>query len=161
MFVADSPWSGYNVKIDDVPTGSHVGLGGGTSAQPSSADLKVQGENSQENPQSSPAPAAGRKLRGLHGAVAPTHGPGSAVPRALYRRQLQQGTGPGWWEAVSDEVLDGFRRGPQREACAERVAAGWSFAFPSGLVDESKYREMVGGHQLVDVIKEASDIINI
>ena len=154
-FLADSAESGYNVKVDDAPTGSRISLGGSSAAQASSSNLAVQDENHQ----SSPAPAAGRKLKEVPGALALTEGLGSAVP-ALHRRQLQQDTGPGWWEGISDEVLDGFRRGPQREACAQRAVAGWSFAYPSGLVDESKYRGMVAGHQLVDIIKEATDIIN-
>jgi hypothetical protein len=198
--IADSPWSGYNVKIDDIPTGSSIGLGGGTggistgdeqSAEPSA----TQGENSGSQssaPESSSPPSeaseltqyselssasAGRKLRGMGRDQVIIRGVetvADGVPRAIsdvgtesaklhQRRLAQQGTygsGPGWWQAVSDDELDGFRRGPQRDACAQRVAAGWIFAFPSGLVDESKYKGMVSGKQLVDIIKEASGFIN-
>jgi hypothetical protein len=57
-------------------------------------------------------------------------------------------------------TLDGFRRREPRRECAKKASKGWHFAYPSGWVDDEAYLAMVAGHDMVDIIKEASDIIN-
>ena len=56
--------------------------------------------------------------------------------------------------------LDDFRRKNPRRECAKKAARPWVFAFPTGWVDDRAYLAMVAQHDIVDIIKEASDIIN-
>ncbi len=53
-----------------------------------------------------------------------------------------------------------FRKAPARAACAEAAASWWNMALPTNLVDAEHYRQLVAGHDIVDIIAAAAKIIN-
>eukprot|EP00879_Flechtneria_rotunda_P001484 GHRR01001639.1.p1 GENE.GHRR01001639.1~~GHRR01001639.1.p1 ORF type:complete len:382 (+),score=118.48 GHRR01001639.1:1178-2323(+) len=77
------------------------------------------------------------------------------MPQLHHHRQLEQVV-----VNPSDDYEDGFRRGPQRETCANAAAYTWSIATIETTVDVGKYRAMVAGKDIVDVIAEACKLLN-
>jgi hypothetical protein len=72
------------------------------------------------------------------------------------QRQLQQ-----LIENAAEDVLDSFRRGTPRCACAHSAAYGWSMSsVASEGVDVAAYRQMVAGHDIVDLLTEAARLLN-
>lgn len=59
-----------------------------------------------------------------------------------------------------EDVLDSFRRGSQRGACANNAAYGWRMASMPQQVDVARYRAMVAGHDIVDILAEAARLLN-
>jgi hypothetical protein len=61
----------------------------------------------------------------------------------------------------SDDHLDGFRRASERGACAHSTAYGWRMAgIPQTSVNVGRYRRMVAGHDIVDVLADAARVLN-
>lgn len=82
--------------------------------------------------------------------------PNTHMQQQQQRRQLRQLV-----ENTADDVLDSFRRGTPRGACAHSAAYGWSMAsFDSEGVDLAAYLRKVAGHDMVDVLAEAARLLN-
>jgi hypothetical protein len=72
------------------------------------------------------------------------------------QRQLRQLN-----ENTAEDTLDSFRRGTPRGACAHSAAYGWSMSsVASEGVDIAGYRQMVAGHDMVDILAEAARLLN-
>jgi hypothetical protein len=60
----------------------------------------------------------------------------------------------------SDDHLDGFRRASERGACAHSTAYSWRMTGIPRTVDVGRYRRMVAGHDIVDVLADAARALN-
>lgn len=80
----------------------------------------------------------------------------SQLPRLSHssaaRRSLQQQV----VVDAADDSLDQFRRGAQRQACAEAKASSWTFAYPSRHVDIAQYKALVSGRNMVSLLADAA-----
>ncbi|GBF90309.1 mannan endo-1,4-beta-mannosidase [Raphidocelis subcapitata] len=143
--------SGYDIDVTRPPTGKNVGL---------------------DNPP--PAPGKQAAGGGSHGGKPPANGRRRALlraqdppPRGLAAAAPPPGVAVrGGARALSEayasnplDVLDAFRRGPARDACAVSAAYGWDFAQPGARVDAAAWKARVAGVELVDIIAEAAALL--
>jgi hypothetical protein len=59
-----------------------------------------------------------------------------------------------------EDYLDGFRGANARGACAHSASYGWRMSGIPQTVDVARYRAMVKGHDMVDILAEASRLLN-
>lgn len=71
------------------------------------------------------------------------------------RRELSQLVVKG-----GEDYLDGFRGANARGACAHSASYGWRMSGIPQTVDVARYRAMVRGHDMVDILAEASRLLN-
>lgn len=81
--------------------------------------------------------------------------PAAALYDGKQQRKLQEFVVDG-----SGDYLDGFRRGPQRSACANSAAYSWVMGSVPTTVNVEAYRNMVRGVDIVDIIAEAGSLLN-
>lgn len=114
------------------PSGAVVGLGGYTAPTTNST--------------SQPGSAQGVKSPETTG--------GSGKKEAPTGRRLTQVV-----VKSTEDVLDSFRRGWQRGNCAGSAAYSWRMAQIPQQVDVARYRAMVAGHDMVDILAEAARLL--
>lgn len=61
---------------------------------------------------------------------------------------------------AGEDTLDAFRRADARGACSHNAAYGWRLADMPRSVDVGRYRAMVAGHGVVDILAEAARLLN-
>lgn len=133
--------AGYNIDLDGGASASNVGLGsnvfqGGSGGGGGGANSNSSSSNNATTTSTDGGQGFRRRLR-----------------LSSHHRRLQQP------QDVVEDTLDAFRRGPQRAACANSRAAGWTFpydfAHATGLNAEA-VKAAVGGASVSSLFKEAA-----
>jgi hypothetical protein len=181
---------GYNFDITRQPSGAAVGLGSAAMHAGTAPATAIGSSSSSSNassaspsPQAASPPASGRrKLMMFDQAAALLESgpdaqaaaaaslsftpPTSAITfhlKSLVQRQQQEPQRrlqQQLTENAADDMLDSFRRGTPRGACAHSAAYGWSMAgVQSEGVDVAAYRELVAEHDMVDILAEAARLL--
>lgn len=120
---------GYDVYMTRAPSGASISLGG------SSASSSPASNNTSAAPSGS---ADGR----------------TSSKAQVGRRRLAQLVVKG-----NEDYLDGFRRVTARWACAHSAAYSWSMAGIPQTVDVARYRALVAGHDIVDILADAAHLL--
>lgn len=123
---------GYDVYMTRSPSGATIGLGNPSAGVQAAVNTTLS------------TPSASGSSTGVVSAKS------AATGRRLAQVVVKQG----------EDVLDSFRRGSQRGACANSAAYGWRMASVPQQVDVARYRAMVAGHDIVDILAEAARLLN-
>lgn len=123
---------GYDVYMTRSPSGASIGLGGATAT--ASGSITTNASSSSTGSTSTSVDTSKAKVG---------------------RRRLSQLVVKG-----SEDYLDGFRRATARGACAHSAAYGWRMSGIPQTVDVVRYRAMVRGHDMVDILAEAARLLN-
>lgn len=79
---------------------------------------------------------------------------GTVMRKAAVGRRLKQLVVKG-----SDDTLDGFRKATDRGSCSHSASYGWRMAGIPETVDVARYRSMLAGHDVVDILAEAARLL--
>ncbi|GBF90310.1 Mannan endo-1,4-beta-mannosidase [Raphidocelis subcapitata] len=129
--------SGYDIDVTRSPTGKTVDLG-----NPPPAPKQPGGSGSNTSP------ATPRRTL-MHQPLPRRAGPPGGA-RAL--AEADGGSNP-------QDILDAYRRGVARAACAQAAADGWDLTQPGARVDTAAWKARVAGVELVDIIAEAAALL--
>lgn len=124
--------AGYNVVLDGSAGPSNVGLG--------SAGVFVGG-------------GGGGGGGGANGTSSSGNASTTTTTGARRRRLLEE-------DIRAEDTLDAFRRGPQRQACANARASGWSFPYDFARatgVSAEAVKAAVGGASVSSLFREAAN----